>query len=191
MKKHRTMDHPMKQGRIGLVLLTLMAACGGGPKKSSELHPSGPGPDPLVINSPLPTGQDPNYLADDPQPAAWTQEFLRPATLLADRIRIEGPHGLLDHLVVRSDDQYFLRTAKATTAGLLQVTRPRSSAGGELVGAQLDRWQLGAFEEISVLVNPALTSVRVVAEGDAFWRTPDGTEKRGARLAFDKPVQQP
>jgi hypothetical protein len=181
----------MKQGRIGLVLLTLMAACGGGPKKSSELHPSAPGPDPLVIDSPLPTGQDPNYLADEPQPAAWTQEFLRPATLLADRIRIEGPQGLLDHLVVRSDDQYFLRTAKATAAGLLQVTRARSSAGGELVGAQLDRWQLRAFEEISVLVNPALTSVRVVAEGDAFWRTPDGKEKRGARLAFDKPVQQP
>ncbi len=181
----------MKRAHIGLLLMALMAACGGGPKKSPELHPRGPGPDPQVISSPLPTGQDPNYLADKTQPVAWTQDFLQPATILADRIRIEGPHGLLDHLVVRSDDQYFLRTAKATAAGLLQVTRPRSSAGGELVGAQLDRWQLSAFEEISVLVNPGLSSVRVVAEGDAFWRTPDGTEKRGARLAFDKPVRQP
>jgi hypothetical protein len=116
---------------------------------------------------------------------------MQPATLLADRIRIEGPEGLLEHLVVRSDDEYFLRTARTSSEGLLQVTRARSSAGGELVGGQLDRWQLSAFEEISVLIHPGLQTVRVVAEGEAFWRTPDGSEQRGSRLSFDKPVKQP
>jgi len=186
------MNHsPMHQNPIGLVLLALLASCGGGPQKASEFPSAGSGPQPQTEPAPAPLGQDPGYLAAKPVPSPWTQAFLQPATLLADRIRIEGPHALLDHLVVRSDDQFFLRTAKTKPEGLLQVTRPRPSADVERVGGQLDRWQLSAFEEITVLINPALQSVRVIAEGDAFWRTPDGTEKRGARLAFDEPVQLP
>jgi hypothetical protein len=186
------MNQPsMHQTPIGLVLLALLASCGGGPQKASEFPSAGPGLQPQAESTPAPLGQNPEYLAEEPVPSPWTQAFLQPATLLADRIRIEGPHGLLDHLVVRSDDEFFLRTAKTQPEGLLQVTRPRPSADVERVGGQLDRWQLSAFEEITVLINPALQSVRVIAEGDAFWRTPDGTEKRGARLAFDEPVQLP
>lgn len=182
---------PMHQPPIGLVFLALLASCGGGPQKASEFPSAGSGLQSQTEPAPTPLGGDPEFLAAEPVPAPWTQAFVQPATLLADRIRIEGPHGLFDHLVVRSDDEFFLRTAETKPEGLLQVTRPRPSADVERVGGQLDRWQLSAFEGITVLINPALQSVRVIAEGDAFWRTPDGTEKRGARLVFDEPVQLP
>lgn len=181
----------MNKHRLSLVLIGLLVGCQGGPVKSSgPAHETGAA-NPPATQVPSPLGGDSQYLAPEKEPLAWTSAFLQPATLLADRIRIEGPNGLLEHLVVRSDDKYFLRTAKATTAGLLQVTRARSSAGGELVGGQLDRWQLSAFEEISVLIHPGLKEVRVVAEGDAFWRTPNGSEQRGAQLSFTKPVKTP
>ena len=31
----------------------------------------------------------------------------------------------------------------------------------------------------------------VVAEGEAFWRDPNGEQRRGSRLAFEAPVEDP
>lgn len=114
------------------------------------------------------------------EPLPWTGEFRERAVLLAQSIRIEGPEGLLDHCVVRSDDALFVRSARTTEEGFLQVTQPKASSGGETVRGQLDQWQLAATGQIVVLENPAFERVVVRAQGEVYWRTPGGAEFRGA-----------
>lgn len=162
-----------------LLALALLAACGS----TKEALPAEERPVRAHAGEPA---------APLPEPAPWTEEFMQKALLLADRIRVEGPTGLLDHVVVRSDDALYNRVVKTTEEGFLQVTRVKGVASGqgrqpvhrELVDGQLDAWQLAAYEEIVLLERPGEVPVTVVAVGDVLWEDPDGNRERGPRLEF-------
>ncbi len=122
-------------------------------------------------------------------PKIWTDAFASQAMLLADRIRIEGPAGLLDHVVVRSDDALFLRTTEARSDGFLQRTVPRQSNQAStdqtyLVRGQLDAWQFTAIEEVVVFERPGDVPVTLIAEGHVVWRDRDGAQRREDRIVF-------
>lgn len=169
-----------------LGLLSVLSSCGAPPEQPEGTSGS-MAPGATTDDSPEPARPL------EFEAAPWTDYFGGAAILVADRIRIEGPPGLLEHLVLRADDDLFERTVKTTPEGLLQTLRPRQLAEGgrELARGQLDAWQLAATGEIVALERPGDVPVSVVAEGEAFWRDPDGEQRRGSRLAFEASVQAP
>jgi hypothetical protein len=166
--------------RIPITLLAL-AAC----RAPRAAVSPGPGEPPPAVEAP--------ELRPDAEPTPWTEEFLAPAVLMADRILVEGPAGLFEHAVARGDDALFERSVTVVPEGLRQVVRPRASGQQpEIVRAQLDAWQLAAFREVVFLerVDPD-AAVVVRALGDAVWRDTDGNEQREAQLTFRGEVASP
>jgi len=128
-------------------------------------------------------------------PKAWTDAFQSSAMLLADRIRIEGPVGLIDHVAIRSDDVLFLHTSETTVDGFLQRTVPiqsnqRSTDQTYLLRGQLDAWQITALVEVVVLERPGDVPVTVIAQGNVVWRDRDGAERRQDRIVWTGEVGQ-
>ena len=114
----------------------------------------------------------------------WTGAFLREAVLVAEEIVIEGPSDLIDHVVLRQDEETTVYTTKTIPAGLWQELAARPEMGVE-VRAQLDAWSLAAFRRITVLQRPGDVPVTVRAVGRAFWSAADGSdERRAENLAF-------
>jgi hypothetical protein len=114
----------------------------------------------------------------------WTGAFQHEAVLVADEIMIEGPFDLIDHVVLRQDEETSAYTTKTIPAGLLQELTARPEVGVE-VRAQLDAWSLAAFKRITVLQRPGEVPVTVRAAGRAFWSAADGSgERRAETLAF-------
>jgi hypothetical protein len=115
---------------------------------------------------------------------AWTAAFQHGAVLVADEIVIEGPSDLIDHVVLRQDEETAAYTTKTIPAGLWQELSARPEMGVE-VRAQLDAWSLAAFKRITVLQRPGEVPVTVRASGRAFWSADDGSgERRAETLAF-------
>lgn len=114
----------------------------------------------------------------------WTDAFLREAVLVADEIAIEGPHDLIDHVVLQQDKETTIYTTKTIPEGLWQELVARPQTGVE-VRAQLDGWSLAAFKRITVLQRPGDVPVTVRALGKAYWAAADGSgERRQENLAF-------
>lgn len=155
-----------------LLATTLLAACTSTPQDDPSAS--------MPIAAEAEAEMEP-FVPPAPQP--WTEAFEGGALLLANTVTIEGPPGLLEHFVLRGDDALFERETKATSEGFVQVLRPLA---GTMEPAQgfLDRWNVNALVELRATENPALCDVRVVAEGDAVWRTTGGESKKGARLVF-------
>src|SRR5262245_15863326 len=115
---------------------------------------------------------------------AWTSAFVREAVLVADEISIEGPHDLIDHVVLRQDEELTTYTTKTVPEGLWQELAARPEAGGE-VRAQLGAGSLAAIRRITVLQRPGEVPVTVRARGKVYWAAADGsTERRGEELVF-------
>lgn len=119
-------------------------------------------------------------------PVGWTHAFEREVVLVADRITIEGPADLLDHVAIRQEPEVFQMTTETVPEGLRQVVRRRQNvAGGGEIRAQLDAWSLAAVNQLTVLQRPGEVPVRIVAEGSAVWIPADGgDELRRPRLEF-------
>lgn len=122
----------------------------------------------------------------------WTTSFQEPALLFADRVRIEGPRGLLDHFAARTVDEYHGYDAETRPEGFVQsFTVSRPEAGVEL-RAYLDALELVVLEALVVVERPGDLDVSVVAEGDVYWReTASGREQRAARLVLEGGVGGP
>lgn len=119
-----------------------------------------------------------------PPARTWTRAFLRGAVLVADEIVIEGPHDLIDHVVLQQDEESTAYTTKTVAEGLWQELVARPEMGVE-VRAQLDGWSLAAFKRITVLQRPGEVPVTVRALGKAFWAAADGSgERRQESLVF-------
>lgn len=117
-------------------------------------------------------------------PVPWTSAFQREAVLVADEIVIEGPPGLIEHVVLRADVETNVYTTKTIPQGLLQELVARPEAGVEVRG-QIDAWSLAAFRRITVLERPGDVPVSVRASGSAYWAAGDGSgEKRDDQLSF-------
>jgi len=168
---------------LPLVAPLMLAACvgTGGDSKASTVAPA-PTPAPPGPADPAPEVRVPPTKV---LPAPWTDAFSERAILLADRITIEGPAGLIEHLVMTLDDALFERTERPTADGLEVVLKIRGGGDGqELLRAQIDAWNLAAYKEIRMDLHAGLNEVTVTAEGDALWKDTDGGEQRSARLQF-------
>jgi len=131
-----------------------------------------------------PKGSPQELAGTPPPPRPWTSAFQREALLMADEIEIEGPSDLVDHVVLRQDDETSEYVTKTISEGLLQrlVARPEM---GVPVQANLDGWALAAFREIRVLQRPGDVPVVVRARGQAFWaEASSGGERRENMLEF-------
>ncbi|MFT7678471.1 MAG: hypothetical protein ACI8QC_002464 [Planctomycetota bacterium] len=124
---------------------------------------------------------------EPPKPKPWTDIFQVKCLVLADQVSIEGPPGLLEHLLLRSDDALYERVVETTTKGLSITITPRKP--GDLVRCQLDSWHISAIRGLEVLERPGGAGVKLVARGQALWKDMDGGEKRMNQLVFEGEVQ--
>ena len=119
------------------------------------------------------------------RPVSWTEAFLQPAVLIADEITVEGPPGLLQHVVIRQDSEFYDFVAKTTKDGLRQEYALKSGVQGIEIRGQIDAWVLAALRRLTVLERPGPGPVLVRATGGAAWIPADGVgEKRDAQLVF-------
>ena len=58
----------------------------------------------------------------------WTQRFAEGAILIADRIELDGPSDLLEHVAIRQDWEVFDFTTHTTRDGLRQEVRRKPEA---------------------------------------------------------------
>ncbi len=156
-------------------LLAVLAACTGPREDAGEVRGSAP--------------IDANGQPRERTPSPWTDAFAGHGMLLATNIRIEGPDGLLEHVVIRADDSLYERSVLTTSEGFLQITRSRAP-GTDLVRGQIDGWQIAAYDAVHVLERPGATQVVVTAEGDAVFQDTLGGEERSGRLVFVGALQE-
>ena len=121
-----------------------------------------------------------------PAPEPWPATFGEPALLVADRIQVEGPRGLLEHFAARVEPAVHERVEKTLPAGYLQRITVRPDSAQAEIRAWLDGLEIVALESLTALERPGEVELFVLAEGDAFWReTGSGRERRGQRLRLE------
>lgn len=103
----------------------------------------------------------------------WTGRFQNESVLLADEIHIEGPKGLLEHVVSVQDPARVEYVVKTTPSGLRQTTRLREDGQPAQIDAQIDAWRLVAFRRLVVLEKPGDVPVRLRGVGRAIHRDGD------------------
>ena len=140
------------------------------------------------------TEAPPQVMDEGDAPEPWTGAYSETAIMLARHMRIEGPEGLLDHVLVSSDDEFFERTLEATPAGLLQTVRRLGEDAPE-IRIRIDGWSLAAEESVTILERIEPGPVRVIGSGNALWRDINGGLAQADRLEFvgeigvDEPVR--
>lgn len=115
-------------------------------------------------------------LAED---APWTEQFTKPALLVADEIRIEGPVGLLAHAYTPHDPELHDRSEKTVPSGYLQEISVKPEVGPAEIRGKLDNLTIVALKRLVVLERPGPVDVVVLAAGDAYWN--DQTTKEEQR----------
>lgn len=117
--------------------------------------------------------------AAPPAPNPWTDAFQARAVLIADEVRIEGPPGLLEHVVIKQEPEVHVYSIKATDQGLLQEAVLRDEILHAPIEAHLDALQIAAEKRLVVLERPGAVPVIVEATGSVFFQNVgDATEKR-------------
>lgn len=126
--------------------------------------------------------------AADGQPAAprpWTSRFMGRNVLFAEDVRVEGPKGLLEHMVTRPDTALHTVVVQTVPAGLMQSIRVKGGGDGEIRG-QLDQLVIVATRSLSVLERPGEVPVVVAARGDVLYKDlATGQELRQATLHIE------
>lgn len=166
--------HP--QPALPLLSLLLLLGCSApGPGASGD------GPGAQVAPESAASAAERARIADLP----WTREFFSDAFLLADEVHVEGPPGLLQHVVAAQDPQVMEYSVQTLPEGLHQQTRARQGVGPVEIHAQLDNWRIVAFRRLTVLERPGDAPVLVMASGDATWQeVATGNRRSGAALSF-------
>lgn len=159
---------------------SLGTACG------STGNASGGGPD--ALDGQLSSAAE---SAAQDAPISWPEEFTRASLLVADRIVIEGPRGLLDHVALRQDPANLIYSAETVPEGFRQVLKRKDPLSYQEIRAGFDNWELIALDSMLVLERPGDIEVRIIAEGGVWWRNSDqrgplsGSEElRGEKLIF-------
>jgi hypothetical protein len=167
---------PMKSSHRAAVALTALfaAACRSEPKQE---------PSPFA-KPPDPTERPSEAVLAAAKP--WTDQFLAPAVLIADEVRIEGPAPLLEHVVTRPEAEYHEVRLETTPQGLLQTITLRPDAGQAEIRAQLDQWVITGLRRVTVLERVGRGNVLVTASGSAYLKTLEGgAEQRAAVLRIE------
>ena len=101
--------------------------------------------------------------------AGWTREFLRNRLIVADEVRISGPAEMRTHLATRVDPGQHARVEETTSAGYLQVYRPKSGQATLQMSAYLDKLEIHVLRKLTVLERPGPVNVVVEALGDVYY----------------------
>ena len=122
-------------------------------------------------------------------PEVWTDAFQPEAVLVAEDVWIEGPPGLLQHVVVAQNARDYDHFVRTTADGFLQQSQVKPElAGGAATAwsplrAQLDNLIIAPSHRIRVLERFGPADVIVRARGRVVWKRTDGTdEQRGDRV---------
>jgi len=107
------------------------------------------------------------------QLAPWPKCFQRAALLVADEITIEGPKGLLDHVALGQDDTLLDYTVETLPQGFRQSLTRKKEVGFVEIKAALDALEMTALKRIVVLERPGNVPVKIVANGQVWWRSTD------------------
>jgi hypothetical protein len=194
---------PTRALAAALVVPFLLVACGKSKSATQAQEPIEPapgsgfdavvpteGPDVFDVYGPDPAPAPEVAEAEEPVgsvqpigPAPWTGAFGETAVMVARTFHLEGPSGLLEHVVASSDDALYERSVELTPDGLMQVVQRMSDDVPE-IRVQLDRWTLAAYDRVVILERTSGGPVHVVAEGEAIWRDIDGRLLQGQRLQF-------
>lgn len=138
------------------------------------------------------TGKDSSAIPASVRP--WTQEFETRAMLVADRVRVAGPVGLIEHLATRPNPEFHEREERTTPDGFVQEVTSQVTGRGSEIYAWLDKLEIVALHQLTVLEGPFLTDVVVEASGDVLWRPLEGdaAERREPSLRLvGKPPEWP
>ena len=123
-------------------------------------------------------------------PRPWTPAFRQASLVIADRVHIEGPKGLLDHVATRAEDGFHSYEAETLPKGFEQRFRVLEPESGVELRAWLDNVEIVAMRELVVLERPGELDVLLRATGDAYWRDLEsGAERRGPELRFTGPIE--
>jgi len=167
----------MKNLTLGALCAMAMSACGATPDSGEGSHQGGG------------VGGQQTEAAEELKP--WTESFTRASLLVADRIVIEGPKGLMDHVALRQDAENLDYSAETLPEGFRQVLRRKDPTAFIEIVAGMDNWQLVALDSVLVLERPGDVPVRIIAAGGVSWHNTDPlgslsgeTELRGERLEF-------
>ncbi|MBL8857839.1 MAG: hypothetical protein JNL28_04955 [Planctomycetes bacterium] len=165
--------------QLSLCFPLALLACTA-PDKRSE-SPFAPAPDPKA-------GPPKDLVIPKP----WTDRFLATGALVANDVRIEGPDGLLEHVVSTQDLQFHEVVIKATPDGLLQTITLRADAAGQDIRAQLDNLAISCWRSLTILERPGPVDVTVSAVGDVLFveKGSDAGEQRGSNLRIVGQVQR-
>lgn len=178
--------------------LLLATGCGSTAKTTAQAPAEPAGPPPMSIDaSETASVVTDGIMAEMTEPGAamaveedvhfgpkpWTGAFTETAIMLTRTARIEGPEGMLDHIVASSDDAFYERTIETTPEGLLQTVRRMGKDAPE-IRVRLDRWTIAVEESVVILERITPGPVKLIASGDALWRDVDGHLAQANRLEF-------
>ncbi len=156
----------MNRRLAALLAPLLLAAC--------TTTPAGEEPAPRAEAAPAAPTEAPR--------ASWTEDFRREAVLVADEIRIVGPRGLLEHVVVQQDATNHSHDVEATPEGLVLDSVATTNAI-QPIRAQLDGLSLAATRGLRVLESVNAVDVVVEANGEVYYRDIEaGKESRSPRV---------
>lgn len=160
----------------GVCFLILVGSCAG-PDSAKESS-----------NTDLPSNLSSAHVAQAVR-APWTEEFREGGLLIADRVWIEGPVGLLQHVATRSVEEYHSYKAETLPEGFRQTYRVRHPEQGMEMRVFLDALKIVVLRELVLTEKPGPLDVHVRAQGDAYWQDPaTGAEQRNFEINFVGPV---
>ena len=138
------------------------------------------------------TSDEGSNMAEQAVTKPWTEAFTHASLLVADRVVIEGPKGLMDHVALRQDPANLDYSADTLPEGFRQVLKRKDPNAFIEIVAGLDNWKIVALDSVMVLERPGDVEVRIVAKGRVAWHNTDPrgslsgeTEQRGDRLVFN------
>ncbi len=116
----------------------------------------------------------------------WTTAFAKNTVIVADEVSIEGPPGLLEHVVVSQGAEFFEHSERATPDGMLQITRVKDDAvAPPAIRVQLDAWAIEVVRSVRVLERVTEVPVTLDARGSVFAQAlADSSEKRSESMHF-------
>ena len=161
--------------RPALLLACLALACSTPARESPPAQPE---------QGATATETETETSAPPPPAHGWVNTFMDEAVLMATSVRIEGPPGLRDHVVLVQDLDHHSYDTVTTEKGLLQTVEVRDDVRYLApIRVHLDQLTIMAERRIVVLERPGWVPVTIEATGDCFYkRTDSGEEQRGPSL---------
>ncbi len=119
----------------------------------------------------------------------WSKTFMTKGVLVADEVKIIGPEGLYEHLVVKQEPDFHVHTLRTTSEGLQTEIVPKEGVEGVEIRVYLDNLNIAAMRRVYVLERPGVTALVLEASGQAMLQMEGQPQQRSSllRLVGDPP----